>query len=320
MDRIIRSGGIWHLAAIGLASLICGCASLPTDQTAAFHTVASAARSDFANLSHAETAAVQADQLARVAEGSRRLKLAPECFAATNQSAACVIKTGDPADPAPEKDLVLTSRTQHLQKLVTTIADYAGAMADLAQAKDLADADTAATKAADSVKTLAAMVGPVGVAAGPVLDALVFARKQFEVRKRRALLLRVASAADPVVAATATLLGAETTQLRASLIEVSQTRLVGLKTQYDTDRKTPTLSPGDRATLLADIVQSANDLTGARAIETDFSSLAKTHTEVVNILRNPKLDIGESIAQAEAFATVVQSLAEIKGPTAKANP
>ena len=318
MSVIRLSGKFWRLAAGGSASLVCACSSLPTDQTAAFHTVATAARSDFANLSDAETAAVQTDQLEKVAAGSKRLKLSPECFAAIDQTAACVIKIDDPNEP--NNDLALVSRTGHLQKLIGAIADYAGSMSDLAKAKDLADADTAATKAAGSVKKLAAMVGPVGVAAGPVLDALVFAKKQFEVRKRRALLLRVAIAADPVVAGAASLLESETKQLRGSLVDVRQTHLVALKTQYDADRKTPTLAPADRGVLLADLVQAANDLSQARAIKTDFSSLTKTHAQIVAILKNPKLDIAESIAQAEAFATVVQSLSQIKGPTTQAKP
>lgn len=295
------------------AVLAVSCASLPTKETTAFNTVASASNVSFANLSTVEADALKSDQLAAVADGQKKLMLSDSCVANTSSSEPCVIIIGELAARSASQGLALVSRTKRVQKLISGIADYGAAMSDLAAAKDLQAADDAAARAATSLKTLVSAVDPpVAAVAGPVIDALVFANNQLQVAKRRKLMLTLAIAGQPVIDGAVEVMAREAVQLRATLIDLREKRLMALKQGYDDDQQRRTLDGASRAALIQQIVLAAGDLSDARAIETDFTPLSKCHAGVVAALKNPKADVNESVQQAQAFLKVLQSLAAIK--------
>lgn len=298
-------------AVSGAAALaLSACASLPTTESTAFRTIAQSSQAGFASLSDAEQAAVEADQLRRVSLRQGRLLQGDGCAAPLAAADPCVLVFADPDETDPAKGLPLISRTERLEKLTAAIGDYAGAMSDLAEAKDLDAQNAAVAKVGASVKALAAMAGPQAAIAGPAVDAIVFAQKQAALNARRRLMLDLAQAAAPAVEGAARALQAEAVPLRTTLVVFSEGRF---RTAERALREEPaTDPPGQRLALARDEVAAAADLTKARAIRTDFTPLAEAHRALVKRLRDPSASGADAIAQAQEFIAVLQSFADLK--------
>ena len=291
------------------------CTSLPTTESAAFRTIATSSQAGFSSLSDTEQAAVEADQLRRVALRQGRLLQDDGCAAPLVSADPCVLVFADNGVTDPAQGIRLVSHTERLERLVGAIGDYAGAMSDLAEAKDLDAQNAAVAKVGASVKALAAMAGPQAAIAGPAVDAIVFAQKQAALSERRRLMLGLAEAADPAVRGAAQALGAEAGILRTTLVLFSQGRFrtaeQALREEAATD------PPAQRQALARAELDAAADLTKVRAIRTDFSSLAKAHEDLLKRLRDPSASGADAIAQAEAFIDVLQSFADLKPAKAK---
>lgn len=299
--------------AYGLALLMASCVSLPTSQTAAFKTIAASTQTSFAGLSDTETSELQADQFELIASRQKHLLQSPSCFAAEASTEPCVLIAANIGSNDPSAGISLQSHTAHVEKLIAAISSYASSMSDLAAAKDLASASTAASAVATSLKTLVKSMDPaVSAVVGRAIDALQFTNDQLQRERRREFLLSLATKAQPVIDGAAQALSEEATQLRGTLYAVRMNKYQALITQLQTDEETRQLSEADRVSLLQNIAQAASNVSSARAIQTDFSPLSKAHQAVLNALKDPKIDVSESVAQAQAFLGVLQSLAAAK--------
>jgi hypothetical protein len=307
-----------RLTALGALALLGACASLPTAQTAGFKTLASGSEAGFAALSGTQSDALATEQLALVAQGKKTVSPGPGCYAADSVADdPCVLVVGDRAAANPTPDIALGVQTPRMQKLLGSIGLYAKSMDDLAVAKDLDKAAEATGKAAASLKSLASTVYPGGGAtAGAVIDALAFGANQLRIRHRRALLLRIATAADPVVAGAATVLGREAVQLRGSLLDVRKRKLRQAFDALDAYDEKPDAHAGKataaRTKLLADISADAAAVTQARAIRTDFTPLAHSHALMLAALRDPHADLTSGVVEAQAFQDALKTLTDLE--------
>lgn len=318
-DKMATSSRRFELLTFLLvASQLSGCASLPTGQATAFKSLATGSQTSFTPVSAAETDALSSDQLGQVASHQKRLMLSRSCTAADSSDAPCYLVVGDRSMSDPRQGVSLISRTPQVQKLVAAISLYAGAMSDLATAKDLDAANAATGKATASLKALVRLVNPaVGAAAGPLIDGLAFGAQQLRIQQRRRLMLTLATAAQPLVDGAATALGEEATQLRGTLVDLREKRLMDAMQAFDEDEQKAFPSPAaDRAPLITNISRAASDLSDARAIKTDFTALSKSHRAVLNALRDPHADVTTSVTEAQAFLVVLQSVANLKTPAA----
>lgn len=307
----IRLTSAGRFAAVAAGALtLAACTSLPTTESAAFRTIATASQAGFTTLSDTEQAAVEADQLRRVAARQGHLLQGEGCSAPLAADDPCVMVFADNDETNPANGIALVSRTQRLEKLVAAIGDYAEAMSDLAEAKDLDAQNAAVGKVGASLKSLAALAGPDGAAAAPFIDAVVFAQKQAALNQRRRLMLSLAEPAQRVIDGAVKALHAEADPLRATLIVFSQGRF---RTAERALREEPAAdSPGQRLALAKAAIDAAADLTRARAIRTDFTPLAESHRAMVKRLRDPSANGADAIAQAQAFIDVLQSFADLK--------
>ena len=308
-----------------VALQVAACASLPTEQTAGFKTLASGSQTAFAALSGAQAADLSTEQLALAADGSRRVRRSPGCEAVDTATDPCFLIVGDLAGANPGSDIAVGSQTDRMQKLLGAVGLYAGAMSDLAAAKDLDKAAAATGKVAASLKSLVATAYPPGAAAaGAVVDALAFGAAQLRIRQRRAMMLRLATAADPVIDRTAVVLGEEATQLRGSLLDVRKMRLSHAKLALDVYNTKPAADP-DKATaqrtkLVAAVAAAAAAVNQARAIRTDFRPLARSHHFMLEALRDPHANVTSGVAEAQAFQDALKTMTALAPPAAAEKP
>ena len=137
------------------------------------------------------------------------------------------------------------------------------------------------------------------------------------------MMLRLATAADPVIDRTAVVLGEEATQLRGSLLDVRKTRLSHAKTALDSHNEKPA-ADADKATaqrtkLVADVAAAATAVNQARAIRTDFSPLARSHHFMLEALRDPHADVTSSVTEAQAFQDALKTMTAL-APAAAGKP
>ena len=298
----------------GAALSLAACTSLPTNQAAAFKTLAIANQTAFNGLSETEASEVQTDQLQMVAQRNKVLLQAPACFADDASTDACVLVVANLGVTDPAKGLPLQSHTKNVEKLVTGIADYASAMSDLAEAKDLGAASSAATRVTSSLKSLLNSIYPATAAvAGPALDGITFTNEQLRLERRRALMLGLATRAQIVVDGAAQALSQEAKQLRGTLVDVRLKKYSALIQQIQSDNqeaeKGKQLSEAARLQLLNAVIQAASAVSDARAMRTDFASLAKANQGVADALRDPKADLSVTSTNAQTFLGIVKNLA-----------
>lgn len=299
-----------------VAGLLAGCAQLPTTEAAAFKTIAASSQTSFQSLSDAEVDALKTDQLNEVASHQKTLLPSDSCAAPDASEAACFVVVTDISPTATSRSLALVPRTVRVQALITAISSYAAAMSDLAAAKDLDDANTATGKAAASLKTLAKLIpGPVGAAAGPAIDGLTFGAKEMAIQHRRGVMLKIATAAQPVMVGAAKALGDEAGALRTTLVEVrGKTVMATEQALLEDNAKAPPSSAADRLKLAQALVAATADDAAARALKTDFTALPAAHQKMIDALKDPKADVSQSMTDAQSFLTVLQSFAALRAP------
>jgi hypothetical protein len=306
------------LALAALTAQLSACASLPTAQTAGFKTLATGSETGFAALSGNQADALALEQLALVAQGSKSVSPGPGCLDRDSATDPCVLVVSDLAKVGAAPDIALGVQTPHMQKLLGAISLYSQSMDELAAAKDLDKAAAATGKVTDGLKSLVNTVYPAGAgAAGALVDALAFGAQQLRVQQRRVLMLRLATAAHPVVAGAAQRLGQEAAQLRGSLLDVRKTRLrqaFKALDAYNPDTD-PAKATAARAKLIADVSTAAAAVSQARDIRTDFTSLAHSHQLMLAALRDPRADLTSGVAEAQAFQDALKTMTNLKpGP------
>jgi hypothetical protein len=310
---------VLFLALTALAVQLAACASLPKAQTAGFKTLASGSEAGLAALSGAQADELARQQLALVAQGRKRVSPAAACFQADSVTDPCVLVVRDPAGAGSE--IALGSQTMRMQKLLEVISVYAGAMNALAEAKDLEKAADATGKATASLKSLVATVYPPGeAAAGAAMDALAFGAQQLRLRERRALMVRIAATADPVVEKTAAVLGREAGQLRGSLLDIRKTQL--RQAIEALDEAEPAANPDKasaaRAKLIDKVSTAAAAVSQARGIRPDFTPLARSHRLMLEALRDPRADLTTGVAEAQAFQDALKTMTNLEPGAASA--
>jgi hypothetical protein len=322
MIRHLNTAGA-RLAPALLALQLAACGTLPTQQSAGFKTLASGSQVAFAALSGAQAEALANEQLALVAKGEKRLRLSPGCTAVESSTDPCFVVVGDLGADNPAADISLGAQTAHMQKLLLGISQYAGAMSDLAAAKDLDKAAAATGRVTAGLKSLAATVYPPGGAmAGPVLEAFAFGAAQMRLQQRRATMLRLAARADPIVRDAADALSQESARLRLTLLRIRKERLSDAKLALDAYDAKPAADPDKavaaRAKLAADVAAAASAVDRARAIRTDFTPLARAHQLLLAALRDPNADPTAGVAEAQAFQDALKPMTAL-GPAPPAD-
>jgi hypothetical protein len=312
---------VLFLALAALAVQLAACASLPKAQTAGFKTLASGSEAGLAALSGAQADELARQQLALVAQGRKRVSPAAACFQADSVTDPCVLVVRDPAGAGAGSEIALGSQTMRMQKLLEVISVYAGAMNALAEAKDLEKAADATGKATASLKSLVATVYPPGeAAAGAAMDALAFGAQQLRLRERRALMVRIAATADPVVEKTAAVLGREAGQLRGSLLDIRKTQLRQAIEALDEAKPAadPDKASAARAKLIDKVSAAAAAVSQARAVRTDFTPLARSHRLMLEALRDPRTDLTTGVAEAQAFQDALKTMTNLEPGAASA--
>lgn len=303
------------LALAALAIQLAACASLPKAQTAGFKTLASGSEAGLAALSGAQADELAKQQLGLVAQGRRRVSPGAACFQPDRVTDPCVLVVRDPADASAGSEVALGSQTVRMQKLLQAISLYAGAMNALAEAKDLDKAADATGRATASLKSLVATVYPPGeAAAGAAMDALAFGAQQLRLRERRLLMVRIATAADPVVEKTAAVLGREAGQLRGSLLDIRKTQLRQAIEALDEAKSAadPGKASAARAKLIDKVSAAAAAVSQARAVRTDFTPLARSHRLMLEALRDPHADLTTGVVEAQAFQDALKTMTNLK--------
>jgi hypothetical protein len=301
------------LALAALAAQLAACASLPKEQASGFKTLATGSEKAFAALSGAQAAALANEQLALVAQGRKFVAADPGCTGPDDLTAPCVLIIKERGSP----NIAIGSQTPRLRKLLAGISLYATSMDDLAAAKDLDAAADATGKATASLKSLVAAAYPAGSPfVSAAVDGLAFGAEQLRVKQRRALMLRIATAADKVVPGAADALHDETTLLRASMLDVRKTRLRQALDALDTYNAKPAADPAKasaaRAKLIAEVSVAATAVTQARAITTDFGALTRAHRLMLQALRNQHGDQTSGLRDAQAFQDALQTLTDLE--------
>jgi transcription elongation GreA/GreB family factor len=120
-----------------------------------------------------------------------------------------VTMTGDGTPP-----LALVEGAPHTRKLIKAVASYAAAMADLAEAKDVAAAKANVDAAEKSIETLFTI--SVGAPAAGFTKAIAAIAKGRMTQARRNALLAAAREADPAIKVAADQLTEISSQSRAT--------------------------------------------------------------------------------------------------------
>jgi hypothetical protein len=302
-----RRHTIRTITACFLALLAGACAHLPTDQAAAFKTIASGSEKGFAALSGAQAGALANEQLARAANGKTSFDVTASCFNPDVATDPCFVVVGG---------IELGSHSERLQKLLGAVSVYASGMSDLAVAKDLDDAADATGKVKESLKSLlGSLPAPEAQGARAAVELLAFGSAQLRIEERRRTMARIAAAANPVIVGTAGVLGEETTQMRGILLDIRKTRLRHALQDLDTFNAKPPADSDEASTgrtkLMGAVSTAAAAVNQARGISTDFTPLIRSHQALLASLRNPHADITASVTEAEAFQASLQSLTRL---------
>lgn len=312
-------------SALGFILFLSACGKLPAPETAAFKTLAESDRDSFTATTTAERDALTALAVDQTAAGRGRI-LYDGCDAVdTAKTCTLTLVVGQHTQP-------LTLQAPESQKLISAIARYGGAMADLAAAKDLDTLNAKIDSVSTAIAGLATATG-VGAPVAPITKLIASGIKASFKEKRRQILLIAAEAAQPLVQTAADNLGRQTAALKVSIVAGAGPRLstARLDVARLTDQialidarlnGTPPPAPADLQSLLVsrsilqaravdltrDEVAAAAQINGARAINADFSSLAKGHQAIVTALRSDKPDLSESLTQLQGFLSTVKDL------------
>jgi hypothetical protein len=323
---------------IGLFGLLCclsACATLPAPEAAAFRKIAAADRVRFTAITETEREAVTGMAVRQVAANRGKIDYV-NC--ATRDVGDCRLSyrlDGLVID--------LGQSAPNMRRLIDRISDYAAAMADLAEARDIDLAVDKAGGAASAAASLAAVVGVPFVK--PALDAVVQLFRADLVARRRRLMLENARAAQPVIVAAAARMSAIAEPVRTNIIaaagidldeaggalETSQARATALEQRAERLRQeaarggsqaeerldgTETRLEAVRAVRAAQAeaaIRAGNAVSIARRIDTDFSPLAEGHGQLVARLADPSVSLDQALGDINRFLAVLDAFAAADG-------
>lgn len=317
-------GIVTGVAALSLTS----CATLPQREATAFKAMAKADANAFGKGTTAEVASLTEAAIIQPSRTGLGIE-AKNCEAELPATAKCEIRlTGE---GAPSMELV--EGAPRTRKLIAAITSYGAAMADLAEAKDVAAAKANVDSAATSIETLATLTGVGAPAAGIVKMVAAIAKGRLTEARRKAL-LEAAIASDPAIQVAATNLGKIATEIRNNILDSATVRISRYQLAFDRASSTgrdlqkqydalPKGASGDaerlRLRVLIDqeqsnrvdagnaIVRTVADIRLARGMQVDFNGLAKAHAALIDALRNPKVGLTPAFEGLNSFLDAVSS-------------
>jgi len=320
-----------------VATLYClsACATLPAPEAIAFRKIAEADRVRFSAITVTEREAVTGMAVRQVAANRGKIDY-------TNCATRDV---GDCRLSYQLDGLVidLGQSAPNMRRLIDHISDYAGSMADLAEAKDIDLATDKAGGAADAAASLAAVVGVPFVK--PALDAVVQLFRADLVARRRRLMLENARAAQPVIVAAAARMSAIAEPVKTNILaaagidleeaggalESSQARATALVQRVQRLRQDTASGRGRaeerldgtearleavqaaRAAQAEAAIRAGNAVSVARRIDTDFSALAEGHGKLVARLADPSVSLDQALGDINRFLAVLDAFSAADG-------
>ncbi|ATQ41384.1 hypothetical protein CSW64_02615 [Caulobacter mirabilis] len=287
---------------VGLALVLAGCGTLPAREAGAFRTLAAADRDAFVALAAKESETVNAIALARPGGSLER----DNCD--IGGSGACELLVAFP-DGASFRLAPTASETR---ALITALAAYGDAMAELAEAQDVAAAQAAAGRAGAAVKGLVAVIPGAPTLAGPIVDGVVWASNQGLVEKRRAALRQAAERADPAVRLAAERMGRVSDRLKSNL---ERAAVMKLDAAWEAWQRAP--DDATRQAQFALAATAAVDVNAARQVRTDYRPLADGHATLVQALRgggDPAAALGELQTFVGILTAAKSAMAETETP------
>lgn len=320
---------IIKLVVVGSALVIGACASLPQREATAFKTIAKADSDTFSKSIATDTSSRGEAAVIQLSNSGIGITTA-NCIGDVLQDAVCQVRLTGTGVPT---QLSLVDAAAKTRKLMAAVSGYGSAMADLAEAKDVAAAKANVDAAGKSIETLATLTGVGAPAAGIVKAATALAKGRLTAARRKAL-LEAAIAADPAIQTASQNLGLIAAQVKGNILD--STRIGLNRCQLAFDRATATgqqlqgqydaLPKGaaganerERMRVLIDqeqsrrvdagnsILRTANDIRLARGMQTDFGGLGKAHTALIAALRDKKLGLGDAFEGINAFLDAASS-------------
>lgn len=313
---------------------LAGCATLPQREATAFKTIASADADSFGKAtasdlrSRTEAAVIQSAATGISVETMNCDQSTAPAGTMIDKTQCEVKMTGVGTPP-----LALVEGAPRTRKLIKAVATYAAAMADLAEAKDVAAAKANVDAAEKSIETLFTISGVAAPAAG-FTKAIAAIAKGRMTKARRNALLAAAREADPAIKVAADQLTEISKSIKGNVLDSAAVRLN--RYQSALDRATETgkrlqakysaLPAGagradarDQLRVMIDgeqarrvdagnaLVRTAVDIRLARGMETDFSGLAKAHTALINALDKPEVGMTSAFDGINSFLDAVSS-------------
>jgi hypothetical protein len=304
------------------------CATLPQREATAFKTIAKADADAFGKATAADLASRSEAAIIQLPSTGLGITTT-RCTGDLPTTAVCdVMLTGPGAPP-----LSLVEGAPKTRKLIASIAAYGAAMADLAEAKDLAAAKANLDAAGTAIESLATLTGVAAPAAGIIKAATALGKGKLTEARRKAL-LEAALAADPAVRQVSANLAEIATQVRGNILDGTSTRINRYEIQFGRATKTwlelqrqqqelPKDAAGDdererlrvlmnqEQTLRVDagnaLVRTAADVRLARGMRTDFSGLTKAHLALIEALRTKSVGLTPAFEGINSFLDAVSS-------------
>lgn len=318
----------------GLMIALAGCATLPQREATAFKTIASADSDSFDKAttrdlqSRTEAAVIQSAATGISVETTNCDQSTAPASTVIDNTQCEVTMTGVDIPP-----LALVEGAPHTRKLIKAVASYAAAMADLAEAKDVAAAKANVDAAEKSIETLFTISG-VGAPAAGFTKAIAAIAKGRMTQARRNALLVAAREADPAIKIAADQLTQISKSIKGNLLDSAVVRLNRYQSALDLATETgkklqakySTLSAGSGSADARDqlrvminaeqarrvdagnaLVRTVADIRLARGMEADFSGLAKAHTALINALEKPEVGMTSAFDGINSFLDAVSS-------------
>lgn len=310
------------------AILLCGCATLPAQETLDFENVMAANGKALGDLAAADQAARIATAQAQFVEDDGRIALT-NC--APDDVQDCTVTYSVPNAPARR----LRTAAANVRALQASLERYATQMHTLAEAKDLQTVKAEAQATAASVKALAVVAGVPGGIAGAIVDGAALAQHASLIEKRRRAMLENALAARPAVKIAADRIGPISDLMRRNVIEAKALEMKGLEQRNDADaaeirwrsaRVTRGRMPDPqtatrmemlrqrRADGVGDLVRLSEEMNRVRESSIPVMQTVRAHDLLIYVLENPKASTEDTLA---AVIAIENALVELTSSTAK---
>jgi hypothetical protein len=316
---------------IALLYWLPACTTLPAPEAKAFHELATANRDAFGGLVETQTAAFAGLARRGIENGRGRMQ---QMNCSDADSGECKLSYD-----LEGSDIALGPAAVQTRKLIGAIATYGERMAQLAEARDLDAVAERADAAAGAVQALiVAVAPPAGAAVKPILDAAARAHREKLVRRRRAFLLAIATAAKPSVDTASRTMTDIAREVRENLaiaaarsLRASQRALdAGERQERDLVARGEALRarPGTeeqrdyvddrldgvrarRGEQVDAMIRAARALNATKELDVDFKPLREAHDALIAKLQDPDMSLEAAMAEVDKFLGLLDAFAAV---------